>query len=73
MLDNAVVPHQTLRGSTWVTVCCPQCGKSTSMKCPLLVLHVALHRWHQMNLYAACCDVYWGASEAEIRAIRESL
>ncbi len=43
------------------------------MKCPMAVLDVALNTWNQMNLYAACCDVYWGASDDEVRAIREFL
>jgi len=73
MIEDAVAPQKSLRGSRAIIVTCPVCRRQTPMKCPMAVLDVALNTWNQMNLYAACCDVYWGASDDEVRAIREFL
>ena len=43
------------------------------MKCPWIVLTMALTRWNHMNLYAGCCAASWDASAAEFAAIRRLL
>jgi hypothetical protein len=78
MLEDLERPSEDLEsdafeGSRWITVTCPLCGEPTLMKCPRIVLHVALKTWNHMNLYADCCEVYWDASQKELRDIRDAL
>ncbi len=57
--------------ATLVPVCCPKCGESSQMKCPVVVLDMALNNWNRMNLHTDCCDVYWDATPADMQVIRE--
>ncbi len=41
------------------------------MKCPVVVLDMALNNWNRMNLHTDCCDVYWDATPADMQVIRE--
>jgi len=70
-INSQPMPMTPIRRATLVPVCCPKCGEPTQMKCPVVVLDMALNNWNRMNLYTDCCDVYWDATPADMRLIRE--
>jgi hypothetical protein len=54
-----------------IPVTCRQCGKTSMMHIPRLVIVTALTKWNCMALYTDCHPGSWDASAAEIEKIRE--
>jgi hypothetical protein len=50
---------------------CPQCGALTSTEFPVVVVTIALVKWNNMCLYAACHEGTWDASDRELDLLRQ--
>jgi hypothetical protein len=59
--------------SILLPVRCPLCGTVERVAFPVIVVITAMTAWKQMRLFAACHEVSWDASVAEIQSIREHL
>ncbi len=56
-----------------IPIRCPHCDTEHLCDYPEPVVVMALTRWNNMNLHVPCHDVYWCASQGELRAIRQHL
>jgi hypothetical protein len=53
-----------------IPVTCPLCGLQSSSEFPVVVVSIAMLKWNNMRLYAACHGAYWDSTPQEIEQIR---